>query len=49
MTQNDRTDGRRATVTHADIENGIRRGRQLRSQAFRQFLANVSPLGVRHD
>lgn len=48
MSQNDRTEHRSATVTHADIENGIRRGRQLRSQAFRQFLANVSPIGGRH-
>lgn len=46
--QNDRTDRRGTTVTHADIESGIRRGRQLRSQAFRQFFANISPIGGRH-
>lgn len=48
MSQNDRIDRSSATVTHADIERGIRRGRQLRSQAFRRFLANVSPIGGRH-
>lgn len=42
MTQ-DRIDRRAATVSHADIEHGIRRGRQLRSQAFHQFLSNVTP------